>query len=84
MQSGRDHYPAAWTTVLAGGGIKGGQAYGKTGDDGMKVTDNPVDVGDLLATLCAAMGVKHDKQVVSDIGRPIAISEGKVIKEIVA
>jgi hypothetical protein len=84
MQGGRDHYPAAWTTVLAGGGVKGGQAYGKTGDDGMKVTDNAVDVGDLLATLCAAMGVKPDKQVVSDIGRPIAISEGKVIKEIVA
>src|SRR5262245_6192092 len=36
-QTGRDHFPAAWTCVFAGGGIKGGQAYGKTSEDGMTV-----------------------------------------------
>ena len=35
-QAGRDHFPTAWTTVMAGGGIKGGQAIGKLGPDGME------------------------------------------------
>ena len=81
---GRDHYPAAWTTVLAGGGIQGGQAFGKTSADGMKVEERPVDVGDLLATLCTALGVKPGKQNISDIGRPISIAEGKPLKEVLA
>jgi uncharacterized protein (DUF1501 family) len=84
QQGGRDHYPAAWTTVLAGGGIRGGQAFGKTSADGMRVEEHPVDVGDLLATLCAAVGVKPGKQNLSDIGRPISIAEGKPIKEVLA
>ncbi|HTN75339.1 MAG TPA: DUF1501 domain-containing protein [Pirellulaceae bacterium] len=79
---GRDHYPAAWTTVLAGGGIRGGQAYGSTTTDGLKVAENPVDVDALLATLCAALGVAGDKQVISDIGRPIRIAEGQPIKAV--
>lgn len=84
MQGGRDHYPAAWSTVLAGGGIRGGQAYGKTSDDGMRVEEHPVDVGDLLATLCRALGIKPDKQNLSDIGRPISIAEGKPIQDVLA
>src|SRR5262249_10143960 len=43
---GRDHYPMAWSTVLAGGGIKGGQAYGRTSADGTTVEENPVSVPD--------------------------------------
>jgi uncharacterized protein (DUF1501 family) len=81
-QGGRDHYPAAWTTVLAGGGIRGGQAYGATSTDGMRVDDKPVDVGNLLATLCQALGVKPGKQNLSDIGRPISIAEGQPIQEL--
>ena len=41
---GRDHWPNAWTTVLAGGGIKGGQAIGKTSADGTTVEERPVSV----------------------------------------
>jgi uncharacterized protein (DUF1501 family) len=81
-QGGRDHYPAAWSTILAGGGIRGGQAYGRTSDDGMRVEENPVDVGALLATLCAALGVDPDKQNLADIGRPIRIAEGRPIKDL--
>lgn len=83
-QGGRDHYPAAWTTVLAGGGIKGGQVYGKTSADGMRVEGHAVDVGDLLATLCSAVGVDPGKQNISDIGRPISIAEGKAIRELLS
>ncbi len=81
---GRDHFPAAWTSVLAGGGIKGGQAYGKTSKDGTKVEENKVDVPDVLATLCRALGTDPDRQNVSELGRPIRIAEGKPIKEILA
>jgi hypothetical protein len=81
--AGRDHYPAAWTTVLAGGGIKGGQAFGKTSADGASVAEGKVDVPDMLATLCKALGIDPREQNISELGRPIRIAEGKVIEEIV-
>jgi uncharacterized protein (DUF1501 family) len=70
---GRDHYPNAFTTVLAGGGIKGGQAVGKTSADGTTVEDRKVSVPDFLATVCQALGVDPMKQNVSNVGRPIRI-----------
>jgi uncharacterized protein (DUF1501 family) len=84
QQGGRDHFPAAWTCVLAGGGIRGGQAYGATSDSGEEVTAGKVDVPDVLATLAAAVGVNPEDKNISDQGRPIKIAEGKVIREIVA
>ena len=82
--AGRDHFPAAWTTVLAGGGIKGGQAIGDTGPDGMTVKDRPVAVPDLLATVCRTLGIDPDTQNVSDVGRPIRIvdAKSKAIEEV--
>jgi hypothetical protein len=73
QQQGRDHFPIAWSTVLAGGGIKGGQAIGKTSDDGMEVVDRPVSVPDFLATVCMALGVNPEKPNMSNVGRPIHI-----------
>ncbi|MSR53375.1 MAG: DUF1501 domain-containing protein [Gemmataceae bacterium] len=83
---GRDHFPNAWSAVLAGGGIKGGQAYGKTSDDATKVEGEPTSVPSLLATLCKAVGINHEKTNPSNVGRPIRIvdSSAKVIKDIVA
>jgi hypothetical protein len=83
---GRDHYPGAWTTVLSGGGIKGGQAIGRTSDDGRTVADRPVQVGDFLATACLALGIDPMKQNMSNVGRPIRIAdpEAKPIREIIA
>ncbi len=75
--AGRDHFPGAWSTVLAGGGIKGGQVIGNTGVDGMKVTDHPVAVPDLLATVCKAVGVDPLTQNMSDVSRPIRIVDPK-------
>ncbi len=72
-QQGRDHFPLAWSTVLAGGGIKGGQAVGKTSEDGMEVKDRPVSVSDFLATVCLALGVDPLKYNLSNVGRPIRI-----------
>ena len=82
--AGRDHFPGGWSCVLAGGGVNGGQAYGRTSPDGMTIQEGKVEVGDLLATLCAALGVDPEKQNISDIGRPISIAEGDPITEILA
>lgn len=80
--AGRDHFPAAWSAVLAGGGIQGGQAYGRTSQDGMTVEDGEIGVGDLLATLCCALGIDPKRQNTSDIGRPFRIAEGKPIASV--
>lgn len=79
---GREHYPNAWSAVLAGGGIKGGQAWGRTGADGMKVEDGLVTPGDLLATLCAALDLDPSKQNISEIGRPFKLADGQPAKSV--
>ncbi|HEV3023361.1 MAG TPA: DUF1501 domain-containing protein, partial [Pirellulales bacterium] len=80
--AGRDHFPNAWTCVFAGGGVHGGQAYGRTSDDGTVVEEGKVDVGDVLATLSAALGVDPETQNISEMGRPIKLAEGEPIREI--
>jgi uncharacterized protein (DUF1501 family) len=82
--TGRDHFAEAWSTVLAGGGIRGGQAVGKTSDDGMQVLERPVAVADLLATICQALGIDPAGQNMSNVGRPIRIvdSAAKPIVEV--
>lgn len=82
--AGRDHHPQAWTCVMAGGGIRGGQAYGKTSDDGTEVVDGKVDVGDVICTLCHALGVDPHTENMTDLGRPIRIAEGSPVREILA
>jgi hypothetical protein len=72
---GRDHYPQAFTAVLGGGGIKGGQAVGKTSAGGETVTERPVSVPDLLATVCQALGIDPGKTNESNVGRPIPIAD---------
>jgi hypothetical protein len=83
---GRDHFPAAWSTALCGGGIRGGQVVGRTSADGAAVDDRPVSVGDLLATICLALGIDPQKQNMSNVGRPIRIAdpEAKPLIEVVA
>ena len=83
---GRDHFPNAWSTVLAGGGIKGGQAIGKTSADGTTVEDRPTTTIDLLATVCGALGIDHEKQNMSNVGRPIRIVDkaAKPVTEVIA
>jgi hypothetical protein len=83
---GRDHWANSWSTVLAGGGIKGGQAIGKTSANGMEVEERPVSTPDLLATVCHALGVDPTKQNNSNVGRPIRLVEptAQGIKEVLA
>jgi hypothetical protein len=83
--SGRDHFPLAWSTVLAGAGVRGGQAVGTTGKDGMRVAGRPVGVADFLATIFTAVGVDPTKENRTWEGRPISLApkEGRALKELV-
>jgi hypothetical protein len=85
-RTGRDHFPAAWSTVLCGGGIRGGQVVGKTSADGMQVEERKVDTGALLATVCQALGIDPMNQNISNVGRPIRIvdPEATPIEELLA
>ena len=86
QQRGRDHYPSAWSTVLAGGGIKGGQVIGRTSADGMTVEERPVAVPDLLATISKALAIDPMKWNMSNVGRPIRIADksAQPIQEVLA
>jgi hypothetical protein len=83
--TGRDHFPAAWSVVLGGAGIKGGQVIGKTDAGGEAVADRPVTVADLYATICEGLGIDHTQENVSPEGRPIGLVDkgGKPISELV-
>ena len=82
-RNGRDHYPRVFTTMLAGGGVKGGQVYGASDDKGAAVKDNPVTPQDFNATIAYALGLPHDKQVFSKIGRPFTLADqGKPVTAI--
>jgi hypothetical protein len=70
---GRDHYPRAWSTVLMGGGIKGGQVIGKTDREGASVEERPVTALDFMATVCKVLGIDYNKSNTANNGRPIRI-----------
>jgi uncharacterized protein (DUF1501 family) len=74
-QQGRDHYPNAWTTVLAGGGLNAGQVVGRTSADGTTVEGDSVSVPNFIATICRALGVRHQNTNMSNVGRPIPLSD---------
>jgi hypothetical protein len=82
---GRDHHPSAWSAVLAGGGVRGGQVYGSTDSDGERVASDPVTVPSYFATIARLLGIDPTREVMSPVGRPIAISDsGKPIDALIA
>jgi hypothetical protein len=70
---GRDHHPAAWSSVLFGGGIKSGQVVGKTDGEGASVAERGVPVIDFMATVCKVLGIDWTKNNNTPIGRPVRI-----------
>jgi hypothetical protein len=85
-QPGRDHYPRAWSTVLAGGGIKGGQVVGKTDKDGASVVEGRTSAIDFLATVCTVLGINYTKQNTTPSNRPVRIVDkgARVVKEVLS
>jgi hypothetical protein len=73
---GRNHHPAAFSSLLAGGGIAGGQAWGTTDAQGARVIENPVSVPDFNATIAHALGLPVGEIVHDRDGRPFTIGAG--------
>ncbi|MGI9472079.1 MAG: DUF1501 domain-containing protein, partial [Rubripirellula sp.] len=79
---GRDHYPDAFTVLMAGGGVKGGFEYGKSDELGFSVAENPVHVHDLQATILHQLGFDHEKLTYRFQGRDYRLTDvhGHVVK----
>jgi uncharacterized protein (DUF1501 family) len=89
QNAGRDHWGNCWTTVLGGGGLRGGMSYGATDKDGMSIKDNPVNLYQLFATIYTALGINLDDRNLDlhdNIGRRMYIAgekeNAKPIKEL--
>jgi hypothetical protein len=74
--AGRDHHARVFSCLIAGGGVKGGRVIGSSDKDGMEPADRPVQVPDLHASVCHALGVDHTKELTTPLGRPM-----KLVKE---
>jgi hypothetical protein len=81
---GRDHHPRCFTVWLAGGGIKPGVSWGATDDYCYNVTESPVHVHDLQATILDCLGIDHTKLTFKFQGRYFRLTDvhGKVVKEL--
>ena len=85
VAGGRDHWPNGFSLALAGGGLRGGTALGKTDPDGLKGPDTPTSVEDVYATVLSALGLDPSKENIAPATtRPIKLSQGKAIRELLA
>jgi hypothetical protein len=83
---GRDHNHYGFSVWLAGGGVKGGTAYGATDDFGFKAVENPTSVHDLHATILHLMGFDHQRLTYRYAGRDFRLTDvsGRVVNDILA
>ena len=85
QNNGRDHYPKAFSCMLAGGGVKGGTVHGATNAQGTDVESNPVSIPDFNATIAHALGLPQDEIIYAPSGRPFTVADkGKPITSIFA
>lgn len=85
-KAGRDHHHTGFTTLMAGGGIKGGFTYGATDEFGMNAVENRVHVHDLHATILHQLGIDHERLTYRYSGRDFRLTDihGKVVHDIIA
>jgi hypothetical protein len=83
---GRDHHPQAFTIWMAGGGIRSGMSLGATDDFGFHVTENPVHIYDLQATLLHCLGLNHERLTFHHAGRDFRLTDvhGKVVEQVLS
>ncbi|MFP6613289.1 MAG: DUF1501 domain-containing protein [Pirellulales bacterium] len=83
---GRDHHPRCYTKWMAGGGIKPGIVYGETDDFSYNVTENPVHIHDLNATILHCLGVDHERLTFKHQGRDYRLTDvhGSIVKDVLA
>ena len=71
---GRDHWANAFSLVMAGAGVPGGQVWGETDNDGAYVTKDPVEIPDFTATIYDKLGVDYNKEYINPLGRPTKLA----------
>ena len=83
---GRDHHPRCFSIWMAGGGVQGGVTYGTTDDFSYNVTENPVSVHDLHATILHLLGVDHKKLTFKYQGRHFRLTDvhGEIVHSVLA
>jgi hypothetical protein len=83
---GRDHHPRCFSVWMAGGGVRAGTTYGATDDFSYNVTENPVHVHDLQATILHLLGVDHERLTYRFQGRDFRLTDvhGKVVPALIA
>ncbi len=84
--AGRDHHHEAFSSLLAGAGVKGGMVHGATDDYGINVAENKVHVHDLHATILHLLGFDHERLTYRYAGRDFRLTDvhGQVIREVLA
>jgi len=83
QNEGRDHYPKAFSCMLAGGGAKGGYVHGKTIAGGEEVEESPIKIPDFNATVAYALGLPLDQVLYSPSKRPFTVAaKGKPVPEV--
>jgi hypothetical protein len=81
--AGRDHWPGAMSVVLAGGGLKMGQAIGKSDSKAEYAKDRPISPEDVLATMYNVLGIDQNHEFLNEAQRPLKIlNSGKPIREL--
>jgi hypothetical protein len=82
-KTGRDHWPHAFTALLAGGGVRGGQVYGSTTRDGGYVADRPVTPADLTATILYHLGIDPAQRYVDEFQHlRNRLSDGRPVRDL--
>jgi hypothetical protein len=81
-RDGRDHWPHVFTTVLAGGGIKGGTVYGASDRYAAYPANQPTPPADLAATIYHCLGIDPHLQLQDSLGRPMTLCEGTPIQAV--
>jgi hypothetical protein len=79
QNAGREHHPGCYTALLAGGGVKGGQIYGRSDRQAAYPAENPVAPADLTATIYHALGVAPDTTLQDREGRAIVLTHGRPV-----
>lgn len=83
--AGRDHWASVFSCFMAGGGIKGGNVVGSSDEDGAHPKDRPVLVQDIHASVCHALGIDPNKEVMTPLQRPMKLVDGgKPVPELFA
>ena len=85
-EEGRTHWSTAYSSWMAGGGVKAGMVYGATDEYGLTIASNPVHIHDFQATILNQLGLDHTKLTFRHAGRDYRLTDvsGHVVKDIIS